>query len=233
MKNRERWVEWLTRRYALDRADAEDLLQASLMRLLRNFLHDYPNASEAEQEAYLEGLSDACVYRTLHWHYCDWRRSRVREQQALLHLAELQAVCEPPEIVVLERLECQCLLAQMPEPARDVALLWLEGYTWREIAEQLGISVSAAKMRFSRGVEAVRVDLGTRCDDRAVCVVNLSGECSAIASSHGTQMEVYDETTHTDGYCSDDAVSSEPFGASDHPCCCRRTERGGGHIALR
>ena len=48
-------------------------------------------------------------------------------------------------------------LASLPAPVREVVVLHdMESYTHQEIAEMLGIGVSASKMRLHRGREALR-----------------------------------------------------------------------------
>ena len=80
MRANDGYVEWLMRRYGVCRADAEDILQASLLRLVRDYRAKHPNASEAELQAYLDALPEGVLYRTLHWQACNWLRARQREQ---------------------------------------------------------------------------------------------------------------------------------------------------------
>lgn len=223
-----RWVEWLMKRFELCLDDAEDLVQESLMECVETYQRAHPSASEVEQEAYLNSLPDSFIARLLYWRFCNWRRARTREQQALEHWAACFMREEDPEQSVMEYLECERALSQMPDTAREVVQLWLKGCSWQEISAQLGISVSAAKMRFQRGIEAVRALWGIRCDDRAVCGVNLSGECEKEASPQETQMEVYeDETTQSDGRHRDGVVDSELGGASVHTQRNRKVAGGG------
>ncbi len=230
MADRSQWVEWLIQRFTLSRDDAEDLVQESLIECVETYRRDHPNASDAEQEAYLRRLPEAFVHRLLYWRFCNWCRAQAREHQALEHWAACFMREEDAEQSVMQYLECERALSQMPDTAREVVRLWLEGYSWQEISARLGISVSAAKMRFQRGVEAVRVVWGIRCDDRAVCGVNLSGECEKEASPQETQMEAYeDETTQSDGHRRDGVVDSESYGACVHPQ--RNPERRGGETS--
>lgn len=51
----------------------------------------------------------------------------------------------------------------LPEGQRRVVVMkLLEGRSFREIAEQVGVSEAACKMRFSRGLEALRAELTSR-----------------------------------------------------------------------
>lgn len=181
MRSRDWWVEWLVGKFAISRDDAEDLMQASLIYFTGAYLNENPDAGEADVERYLAEIPDALISRTLRWRFRDLVRARTREQQALEHWAACQLPAEDPEQDALENLELERMLAQIPESARDVVRLWLEGYRWQEIAQRLGISASAAKMRFNRAIEALRANLGIRCDAQAVCGVNLSGECKKEA----------------------------------------------------
>ena len=42
------FVGWLIRRYGIPRAEAEDILQESLLRRVHDYRAKHPNASEAE-----------------------------------------------------------------------------------------------------------------------------------------------------------------------------------------
>jgi hypothetical protein len=60
MRANDGYVGWLMRRYGVCRADAEDILQASLLRLVHDYRAKHPNASEAELQAYLEAKMQKC-----------------------------------------------------------------------------------------------------------------------------------------------------------------------------
>ncbi|BCW94664.1 MAG: hypothetical protein KatS3mg018_0146 [Fimbriimonadales bacterium] len=181
MSDRSKWVNWLVSRFEIDPDAAEDLVQESLVHFTEIYRRDYPNASETDIEAHLENLSDALVCHSLCWRFQNQCRKRKREAHAYERWMTCCVSEEDPEQIALEHLEFEALLAQIPDNAREVVQLWLEGYSWQEIAERLSINVGAAKMRFQRGIERVCEHLRSQCDDPVVCGVNLSGECSGAS----------------------------------------------------
>jgi RNA polymerase sigma-70 factor, ECF subfamily len=55
------------------------------------------------------------------------------------------------------------VLRELPEGQRHVVVMrLLEGRSFREIGERLGVTEAACKMRFSRGLEALRSELSRR-----------------------------------------------------------------------
>jgi len=171
MRANDGYVEWLMRRYGVCRADAEDILQASLLRLVRDYRVKHPDANEAELQAYLDALPEGVLYRALHWQACNWRRARQREQTMMACWMQQHPCEDDPEQAAVERVYAEWLASLLPDGAREIHALLEAGYTWDEIAKQLGVHPSAAKMRFQRGVAQVRQQLGLGCDDSAVCGV--------------------------------------------------------------
>jgi RNA polymerase sigma-70 factor, ECF subfamily len=58
-------------------------------------------------------------------------------------------------------------IRELPEGQRQVVVMkLLEGRPFAEIAERVGVSEAACKMRFSRGLEALRAELSQRGVDR-------------------------------------------------------------------
>ncbi len=229
MRTREQWLRWIARRYELSLSDAEDILQESLIRLLKAYCRHHPDASEAELEAFLDALPDNTLHLTVRRQVLNLWRSRQREQEALERWAQQEASSSDPEGEAIAHLEEQRLYQQLPAAAQAIYDLLEAGYRWDEIALQLGISASAAKMRFQRGVEEVRRNCGSGCDDLRVCGVNNSGDDTQVSSLTQTSQEGQsDETTEdaVDGrWC---AVDRQSRGAAQHPRRTRRTERGGG-----
>jgi hypothetical protein len=105
-----------------------------------------------------------------------------------------QRPCEDdPEQAAVERVYAEWLASLLPDGAQEIHALLEAGYTWDEIATQLGVRPSAAKMRFQRGVAQVRQQLGLGCDDLAVCGVNRDGGRKTGVAPTPSQMEVHDE----------------------------------------
>jgi DNA-directed RNA polymerase specialized sigma24 family protein len=187
------YVEWLMRCYGIPRADAEDVLQASLLRIACAHRAEHPDANETELQAYLDALPEGVLYRTLHWQACNRLRARRREQTMLACWMQ-QSPCEDdPEQAAVERVYAEWLASLLPDGAREIHALLEAGYTWDEIATQLGVSPSAAKMRFQRGGAQVRQKLGLGCDDLAVCGVNKDGGRKTGVAPIETRMKVCDE----------------------------------------
>ncbi len=78
------------------------------------------------------------------------RRSKLRTHDSLDDITDLPSE-ETPAAGVLKT------LAELPEKYRTaIALHYLEGFSVEEISKMLGISLSAAKMRLSRGRELLK-----------------------------------------------------------------------------
>jgi DNA-directed RNA polymerase specialized sigma24 family protein len=193
MRTDDGFVGWLIRRYGIPRAEAEDILQASLLRLAHDYRAKHPNASEAELQAYLDALPEGVLYQTLHWQACNWLWARRREQTTLACWMQQRPCEDDPEQAAVERVYAKWLASLLPDGAREIHALLEAGYTWDEIATQLGVRPSAAKMRFQRGVAQVRQQLGLGCDDLAVCGVNRDGGRKTGVAPTESQMEVCDE----------------------------------------
>lgn len=86
-------------------------------------------------------------------------RRRVRKREVAA-----DAVHEPavgPDVSTPNDRLVQRALMQLPEGQREVILLhWMEGLSFPEIAELLGVGVSAAKVRAHRAYAALRAILG-------------------------------------------------------------------------
>jgi DNA-directed RNA polymerase specialized sigma24 family protein len=231
MRANDGYVEWLMRRCGVCRADAENILQASLLRLVRDYRAKHPDANEAELQAYLDALPEGVLYRTLHWQACNWRRARQREQTMMACWMQQHPCEDDPEQAAVERVYAEWLASLLPDGAREIHTLLEAGYTWDEIAKQLGIRPSAAKMRFQRGVAQVRQQLGLGCDDSAVCGVNKDGGRETGVAPTESLMEVCDEESSemADGQL--ERVDCRERGSSAvDPCRPQRTRRGGGTL---
>ena len=119
-------------------ADAEDVLQEVFCKRL----YQSPDFATPEHER-------RWLFRVaLNQCRDEWKRSRRTELP--LEVAQHMSLT-PEELGLLEQ------VASLPEKLRTVIHLhYYEGYDVREIAQLLGVTVSAVKMRMKRGREALR-----------------------------------------------------------------------------
>jgi RNA polymerase sigma-70 factor (ECF subfamily) len=122
-------------------ADAQDAVQDVFV----NFLSTAPvfESDDHERAWFLRATTNRC--------YDLMRRNQVRQA---LPLEEALGVAAQDDAGVTELME---LLQLIPEIYKDTVILHcLEGHSLEETAKILDISLSAAKMRLSRGREALR-----------------------------------------------------------------------------
>ena len=124
-----------------NQADAEDVLQDVLIKRL----YQAPKFKSPEHER--NWLFQVALNRCRD----EWRRSR-RSELPLEAAAGVQL--PPAELSLLEQ------VSDLPEKQRTALhLYYYEGYTVREIARLLGVTVPTVKMRLKRGREALRREL--------------------------------------------------------------------------
>lgn len=229
MRTWERWVRWVTRRYGLSVCDAEDIVQDTVLYLLEAYRRCHPDASEADLQNYLDTLPAGLICLALRCRVLNLWRSRQREQQALEKWALLHI--EPKDSVTeaFTLLEGSLLYQQLPPPAREIYKLLEAGFNWREIAQKLGIGQSAAKMRFQRGIEAVRKLWNISCDDISIYGVIDNG--NSRHSHIETKKEVGgNERAEESGASSKCITGRQSLGATKHSRRSRRAKPavGGG-----
>ncbi|MEE9393599.1 MAG: sigma-70 family RNA polymerase sigma factor [Planctomycetota bacterium] len=87
------------------------------------------------------------------------------EQSAIPEHEFISPKTEDPD-AAFARVEMETILAEllreMPEPTFEVAALRLTGRTHREIAQELGLSVSTVSKRWSRAVKRLREEFRAR-----------------------------------------------------------------------
>jgi RNA polymerase sigma-70 factor (ECF subfamily) len=147
----------LARHLARDAADAEDLVQETYARAFRAMERFSPGTDLR-----------AWLFRILRNAFLDTRRSQRRSPLDLEADPESAAGRSAPEDGALrgdrelDRLrgivgaEIEAALHQLPEEARMVVLLDLEGLPEGEIAEVMGCAVGTVKSRLSRSRAALR-----------------------------------------------------------------------------
>ena len=134
--------------YLRTTADAEDVCQDTLLKLI---CREEPfNGPDHERAWVIRVASNACK---------NLLRSRGAHPEVGLSSApEPEAAPEPDEEALARRDE-RVLEAVMtlPLPQREAVYLhYYEGYTLREIARLLGVTVPTVKMRLKRGRDALR-----------------------------------------------------------------------------
>lgn len=73
---------------------------------------------------------------------------------------EQEGRAEPEQLRDQQRRELRKLVDDLPDMQKQVIVLyWFEGYSFPEIATQLGATVSAVKVRAHRGYNAIRAKL--------------------------------------------------------------------------
>lgn len=227
MRSWEQWVRWTTRRYGLSPCDAEDIVQDTVLYLLEAYRRCHPDASEEDLQNYLDKLPAGLMCLALHCRVLNLWRSRQRKQQALEKWALLHIELKDSITEAFTLLEESLLYQQLPPPAREIYKMLDAGFNWREIPQKLGISQNAAKMRFQRGIEAVRKAWNISCDDISICGVIDSG--NNRLSHIKTNKEVGgNETAEERGASSKCITDRQSVGATKHSRRSRRTKPAGG-----
>lgn len=149
---REQFVRFLVSRVG-DRAEAEDLVQASLLKVLQTDAQ--PDSADS---------AVAWFYRVLRNALADHYRSRGAEfRMQERHARDLVPVEEPE----LERVACQCIQALLPtlEPdeASTIQAVDLGGRTPAEVAAQVGVTANAMTVRLHRARKALREKVERTC----------------------------------------------------------------------
>lgn len=142
--------------------EATDVIYESLAACLCYLRAQHPDESADGLLTHLElGFLDTVIRKRVADHY---RRQRC-EQRAI---AECTRALEArnPEQQAFTLLFADGIWDALPENCREVVYLRIyEQCSWDEIARATGLGVSAAKMRFQRGVEQARKNLGVTCDE--------------------------------------------------------------------
>ena len=136
-----------------NRQDADDLVQAACEKALRN-------AAQFAEGSRL----DSWMYRIIQTLWIDDRRKAMRRGTVVdpedVHLSDDgKAASLPEDRMMLDR--TRAAMAALPEGQREVlALVAIEGLSYREAAETLNVPVGTVMSRLSRAREALLPRLG-------------------------------------------------------------------------
>ena len=138
-----------------DAADADDLTQASIERALR---------SKAQWEAGTR--LDSWCYRIMRNLWIDTARARSRKNAREAPEEEGFDVGDDPRPGIEAAVDLQRVMAAMerlPDEQREVvALILVEGFGYREVAEMLGLPIGTVSSRLVRGRTALLAMVGER-----------------------------------------------------------------------
>ena len=146
--------------HALSRngADADDLTQATVERALRS------------RDQWQPGTRlDSWLYRIMRNLWIDTVRSRGRRENREAPEEEALTVGDDPRDALEASLELKRAMAAMerlPDEQREVvALILIEGFSYREVSEMLDLPIGTVSSRLVRGRTALLAMLGGNADD--------------------------------------------------------------------
>lgn len=141
--------------HALSRngADADDLTQATVERALRS------------REQWQPGTRlDSWLYRIMRNLWIDTSRARIRKEKNEAPEEEAQNVGDDPRGALEAAIELKRAMAAMerlPDEQREVvALILIEGFGYREVAEMLDLPIGTVSSRLVRGRTTMLAMLG-------------------------------------------------------------------------
>jgi RNA polymerase sigma-70 factor, ECF subfamily len=148
---------------------------SEIYRFLRRRSESAGEAEELAQAVFAEAVSGlerlrpdgppvlAWLYTVARRRAIDHARRNERTSRTLAQLEATRAVAVEPSYGPSVSAALRAALASLPElQRRVVAMKLLEDRSFAEIAARVGATEAACKMRFARGLEAVREDLRRR-----------------------------------------------------------------------
>jgi RNA polymerase sigma-70 factor (ECF subfamily) len=129
-------------RYVADKSEAEDILQDSFLKILKNI-------REFTGKGHFENWMKKIVVNTAITHFHREKKHYYHDDIVDISDIELQYSLSPDK--EFDAKELQQLIAKMPEGYRIIFSLYaIEGFKHREIAEKLNIEESTSKTQFLR-----------------------------------------------------------------------------------
>lgn len=129
-------------RYVADKSEAEDILQESFLKILKNI-------SEYTGKGHFENWMKKIVVNTAITHFHKEKKHYYHDEIEDVSDAELQYSLTPDK--EFDAKELQELISRMPEGYRIIFSLYaIEGFKHREIAEKLNIEESTSKTQYLR-----------------------------------------------------------------------------------
>jgi RNA polymerase sigma-70 factor (ECF subfamily) len=139
------------RRFALsltgNRADADDLVQDTVERALRHLRQWQPGTR-----------LDSWMFRITQNLFIDERRSAKRKRNALAEVAQSASTADgarDAEARLNWKATCAALLTLPEEQRSAVALVLIDGMSYRDAADILGVPIGTLTSRLARGREAL------------------------------------------------------------------------------
>jgi RNA polymerase sigma-70 factor (ECF subfamily) len=138
-------------RYVADKSEAEDILQESFLKVLKNI-------KEYSGKGHFEGWMRKIVVNTAITHFHKAKKHYYHEEIDDVSEGELEFSLSPDK--EYDAKELHRLLTKMPEGYRVIFNLYaVEGYKHREIAEQLKIDESTSKSQYLRAKKWLRKEM--------------------------------------------------------------------------
>ncbi|GAC1453329.1 MAG: RNA polymerase sigma factor [Steroidobacteraceae bacterium] len=138
------------RALARNRDDADDLVQLALERALAR-------AAQLRPDAALAGW----VFGILRNAWLDELRGRARSARIFAPPAAGQNVSDPGAVAQADMLSVQEAMARLPDEQRSaVALVLVEGLSYKEAAHVMEVPIGTLTSRLARGREALQAMLG-------------------------------------------------------------------------
>lgn len=129
-------------RYVADKSEAEDILQESFFKILKNI-------SEYTGKGHFENWMKKIVMNTAITHFHREKKHYYHDEIEEVSDVELQYSLTPDK--EFDAKELQELISRMPEGYRIIFSLYaIEGFKHREIAEKLKIEESTSKTQYLR-----------------------------------------------------------------------------------
>lgn len=155
-------VTCLRRRFGMTYEEAEEVVDSALAECLVCIRRAHP---EEHPDNLLTYLHPRFLQNVVKAHVADHYRNLLREQSAIRTLGAGYLPDDPEQKAMVE-LSAEEIWRALPSYCVEIVRLRVfEQCSWDEIARITGLSVSAVKMRYQRGVLQARAQLNGGCDE--------------------------------------------------------------------